>query len=431
MPYGFAHSTEGYNHIKVNKVCEDASGHYSDEIMSVVVVADGHGSDNYPRTDHGSYFAVQAATQAIKEFVHTITSDGLNVAEASDSYMEQLVKNILSHWYAAVEQDIARYPFSEQELEKVAEKYKRRYLAGERVEKAYGTTLIAVCETKDFWFGLQIGDGKCVCIMSDGSIEEPIPWDDDCQANITTSICDSEAFDEFRYCFRSDKPIATFIGTDGVDDSYANDEELHGLYRSMLTIFVEHGAEIGSKEVKDFLPNLSRKGSGDDISVAGLVTTSISPAFLTLLKAQSEFAEAKSSQEKLEREVALASETLEYVSKAMQKAKASFETAAQKVDDAQAAVSNARNAYAEAIRRYERATVGLNLAKQNYETSVETKTINEGLAVSTAVESEVPDNLAIEVEPEAPSDVVTEAESEALAETIVGIEKKSEDTEET
>lgn len=368
MLYDFAFSKQGHNHIKVDKVCEDASGHYSDDIMSIAVVADGHGSDNYPRTERGSYFAVKAAIHSIKEFVHTVEHDAIDIAASSEAHLEQLAKNILAHWYGSVEHDVAQSPFTTEELAKIAEKYKRRYLSGERTEKAYGTTLIAVCETADYWFGIQIGDGKCVCIMPDGSAQEPIPWDDDCQSNVTTSICDSEAIDEFRYCFleKDRKPIATFVGTDGIDDSYANSEELHSLYRSIWTIFVEHGSDVGAKEVEDFLPGLSRKGSGDDVSIAGIITASISPTFLSLLKAQCEYAKAKDAQQRLEREVVLAAETREYVISAMQKAKASYELAAQKVDDADAAVSSAQKAHSDALMRFEQATLDLNLAMNAY-----------------------------------------------------------------
>ena len=64
--YQFAHSVQGYNHIKANKVCQDASGECHFEDVSIIAVADGHGSDNYIRTDRGSRFAVSAALTAIK-----------------------------------------------------------------------------------------------------------------------------------------------------------------------------------------------------------------------------------------------------------------------------------------------------------------------------------------------------------------------------
>ena len=67
--YQFAHSVQGYNHIKANKVCQDASGECHFEDVSIIAVADGHGSNNYIRTDRGSKFAVSAALTAIKAFV--------------------------------------------------------------------------------------------------------------------------------------------------------------------------------------------------------------------------------------------------------------------------------------------------------------------------------------------------------------------------
>ena len=291
--YDFAFSEQGYNHIKSDKVCQDSSGHYSDNSMAVVVVADGHGSDNYPRTDRGSSFAVEATITAIKEFVKTVEDSAIDISEDSDSYLEQLAKNILANWYAAVDADLEKYPFSEEELSKVSDKYKKKYISGQRLEKAYGTTLIAACQTKNYWFGIQIGDGKCVCISQDGSMYEPIPWDEDCQANITTSICDSEAIEEFRYCFMKESPVATLMGTDGIDDSYANFEEMYVLYRSILAIFAEHGCETGKNEIQAFLPGLSRKGSGDDVSIAGIVSTTLSTTFIEVLKAQCEYSNAK------------------------------------------------------------------------------------------------------------------------------------------
>ena len=79
-----------------------------------------------------------------------------------------------------------------------------------------------------------------------------------------------------------------------------------------------------------------------------------------------EYAKAKDAQQRLEREVVLAAETREYVISAMQKAKASYEMAAQKVNDADAAVSSAQKAYSDALMRFEQATIDLNLAMNAY-----------------------------------------------------------------
>ena len=365
--YDFAFSEQGYNHIKSGKVCQDSSGHYADNSMAVVVVADGHGSDNYPRTDRGSNFAVEATITAIKEFVKTAEASAIDISEDSDSYLEQLAKNILANWYAAVDADLEKYPFSEEELSKVSDKYKKKYLSGQRLEKAYGTTLIAACQTNHYWFGLQIGDGKCVCISQDGSMYEPIPWDEDCQANITTSICDSEAIEEFRYCFMTECPVATLMGTDGIDDSYANSEEMYVLYRSILAIFAEHGCETGENEIKAFLPGLSRKGSGDDVSIAGIVSAALSTTFIEVLKAQCEYSNAKTQREQAEREVTLAAEKQEYVLSAMKKAKMNYDLCVQKATEAQKALETAKCTQETAIKRFNAAEIALSDATAAYQ----------------------------------------------------------------
>lgn len=368
--YEFAFSEQGYNHIKADKVCQDSSGHYSDDLMAIVVVADGHGSDNYPRTDRGSSFAAEATITAIRDFVKTVEDSAIDISVDSDSYLEQLAKNILANWYAAVDADLEKYPFSEEELEKVSDKYKNRYLSGERQEKAYGTTLIAACQTKNYWFGLQIGDGKCVCISQDGSMFEPIPWDDDCQANVTTSICDADAIDEFRYFFTRECPIATLMGTDGIDDSYANSEEMYVLYRSILAIFAEYGRAVGETEIKEFLPGLSRKGSGDDVSIAGIVSSTLSPVFIELLKAQSRYINAKAQKEKAEHELTLAEEKHEYILSAVNKAKLTYEQSMQKATDAQAALETARLDAEEAITSFTEAEASLQNAVYAYQASL-------------------------------------------------------------
>lgn len=375
--YDFAFSEQGYNHIKADKVCQDSSGHYSDDSMAVVVVADGHGSDNYPRTDRGSSFAVEATITAIREFVKTVEDSVIDISEDSDSYLEQLAKNILANWYAAVDADLEKYPFSEEELSKVSDKYKKRYMSGQRQEKAYGTTLIAVCQTRNYWFGMQIGDGKCVCISQDGSMYEPIPWDEDCQANITTSICDSEAIEEFRYCFMKECPVATLMGSDGIDDSYADAEEMYVLYRSILAIFAEHGRETGESEIQAFLPGLSRKGSGDDVSIAGIVSASLSSTFIEVLKAQCEYSNAKAHREQAEREVILAVEKQEYVLSAMKKAKMNYDLCVQKATEAQEAIDVAQCTQENAIKRFEAAEIALSTAVTVYQSSIISENTDE------------------------------------------------------
>ena len=291
--FAFSATETGYNHRKVEKGCEDASNFYTDDKMRICAVADGHGSDNYPRTERGSKYAVETAIECIVNFVNTATvNDVLPDEKNHYSYMMQLVTSILRIWHEKVENDYKANPFTEKELEKVSEKYKQIYLSSDenerKIEKAYGCTLIAFVCTDEYSFGMQIGDGKCVVVDKEGNFIEPIPWDENCQMNITTSICDSDARNEFRFYISANMPVAVFCSSDGIDDSYARPEEIYATYRSMLKIFIEHGIDEGKKEIKEFLPVLTKSGSGDDVSIALIIDTDRIVVLSELLEKQSE-----------------------------------------------------------------------------------------------------------------------------------------------
>jgi len=332
----FASSAQGANHIKVNKVCQDASGSYSDGLTSIIAVADGHGSDNYPRTQKGSAFAVDAAIGAIRDFVEAAEQFGIDVYAEQKGRFRDLSLNILKRWYGSVNSDLESHPFLEAELGKVSDSYKKRYSSGERCEKAYGTTLIAVCATPNYWFGLHIGDGKCVAIDKNGECFEPIPWDANCQANITTSICDSDAIDEFRFFCGQEFPLGIFIGSDGIDDSYAGDVELYDLYRTVLCLFAEQGAAVGKNEIKDFLPGISKSGSGDDVSMAGLIRSSISRDSMAWVSARKEYETARREFQRCDKEAIVAEEKYIYIQDELQKTKETCANAKERLEHASA-----------------------------------------------------------------------------------------------
>lgn len=159
----------------------------------------------------------------------------------------------------------------------ISEKARKRYTQDGRIESAYGTTLISVAMTKEYWFGIHIGDGKCVAINPEGKFVQPIPWDKKCFLNATTSICDSDALTSFRHFYSEKLPVAVFVGSDGIDDCFSNNEQLYNLYKTILYSFgtEEFGDAINA--LKDYLPRLSAKGSGDDVSIAAMLDFDLVP----------------------------------------------------------------------------------------------------------------------------------------------------------
>ena len=395
--YQFAHSVQGYNHIKANKVCQDASGECHFEDVSIIAVADGHGSDNYIRTDRGSKFAVSAALTAIKDFVQEARENHLSAVPDSETELIQISKNILARWYTQVDNDIACEPFQPEELAKVSEKYKQRYASGQYNAKAYGTTLIAVCMTNEGWFGIHIGDGKCVELLENGTLCEPIPWDEACEQNITTSICDSDAIEEFRYVIQKDSPAAIFIGSDGIDDSYSSEMELHELYRNIFIVFAEHGAEVGSNEVRDYLPKITRRGSGDDVSIAGVIRTDLSKDAVDKIKLCGEEIRLKAQLEKAERTHQSAIEKKNYIENNMERNRAELQKLTERLADAEAGLRASEDALYKAQAEWKSLQARLNALERNAAGNIATQTkdiavpasyTEDAISVQTAAESE-------------------------------------------
>lgn len=280
MDYRVFHTkVQGASHIASGLVCQDNAGSRKTEDYCAIALADGHGSARYCRSERGSRFAVEAALACIDEFMQSMKADkamraALDERENWDRIFSQLEKSILAAWHQKIEEDFAGQPFQEEELEQVDERYRKYYLEGENVEKAYGSTLIAVCQTEEFWFGLHIGDGKCVSLGRDKTFSEPIPWDDKCFLNETTSLCGGDALMDFRYVMRpGEQPAATFIASDGIDDCFSAADEnrqLYAFYDKVAELFALYEEGFAQQQLEEYLPILSEKGSRDDMSVAML-----------------------------------------------------------------------------------------------------------------------------------------------------------------
>lgn len=258
----------GASHKKAKKPCQDASVSLNRNDYILTAVCDGHGGEDYFRSDRGSEFAVKAVKQCMSdENILPMLAHFANDKERVNEMLVQLEKSIISVWNDFVESDYAEEPFTEDELESVNPQMRFRYAIGEKIECAYGTTMLVNVITDDFWFGIHIGDGECVTVDSEGVFSHPIPHDDNCVYNYTTSICDRTAIYNMRHHFSTELPTALFIASDGVDNCFVSDEKLHGFYSMIMKSFDDYDESVAILELLDYLPKMSQKGSGDDISL--------------------------------------------------------------------------------------------------------------------------------------------------------------------
>lgn len=265
--YAFHAITRGSSHIPAGKPCQDYAASSYTKDYAIGIVADGHGSERYFRSERGARYAVEV-TMAILEELLTSTRNMRQLPEGD--WQKQIAASIISRWNDRIEQDRAEEAFTDEELGALTDSDRQEIEAG-RWQFAYGTTLIAAVLTRDCLFGLQIGDGKCVAVDAAGQMQQPIPWDERCFLNRTTSLCDNDAISLFRFAYMTrDLPVAVFVASDGVDDTYTTDERLYAFYQALWKM-LQADTDKAVADLQDFLPRMSEQGSHDDISIAGVI----------------------------------------------------------------------------------------------------------------------------------------------------------------
>ncbi len=289
----------GESHKDAGKPRQDCSLAESAGLFTIGVICDGHGGERYFRSDVGARAASAAARKCAEEFVRNadeslfrdapFTQFGTAAAEAEkkksgrsdvrDAMFRQLFASIIFDWRKNVESHARANPVSDNERKKVPQEHIEAFEKtdgdGNRtgIEKTYGCTLICFVQTKSYWFAFHIGDGKCISFSADKdghiSWDEPVPEDRECFLNTTTSICDANAINEFRYCYggRNTFPLAVFLASDGIDDSFGEDSNLANFYVQILKKIVRSSPDEAKSELDSTLPELSVHGSKDDKSV--------------------------------------------------------------------------------------------------------------------------------------------------------------------
>ena len=284
-------SCQGESHIATGKVCQDYSySNVYENGNAIAIVCDGHGGKRYFRSDIGAKIAAEVTEHKVKTFIEEVglsllknkpfTQHGTISEQISNQDFDktsnierafrQLFGSIIYEWNAEVLAHATQNPISELEKEGLEDRWIKEFQENVNLEKVYGCTLIVYAYTPDFWIAFQIGDGKCFACDSAGNWDEPIPWDERCFLNKTTSICDSSAIDEFRYCYEGDGqfPIAVILGSDGIDDSFGSEENQANFYVQILKSIAKSGLDATLSEIETTLPQLSKIGSQDDMSIA-------------------------------------------------------------------------------------------------------------------------------------------------------------------
>jgi serine/threonine protein phosphatase PrpC len=239
----------------------------------VLSVSDGHGSPKCFRSDRGSRFAVKKAAYLVSEFLDERRGK-FDVAEI-ESEKNHLAKEFVKRWREAVEADLKKEPFTEKEFENLEKKSdaRARKLIEENPLLAYGATSLTVAVEEDFILYLQLGDGDILNVSAAGEVAKPLAEDPRLLANETTSLCLPKAEKDFRFFVRKisadDSPAMILLSTDGYLNSFSSEAGFFQAGTDILEMLAgEDGFDAVNDNLKSWLEEATRMGSGDDCTVA-------------------------------------------------------------------------------------------------------------------------------------------------------------------
>jgi serine/threonine protein phosphatase PrpC len=257
-------TTIGLSHKKSGLPCQDYSACLQKAGFVIAAVADGHGAEPYFRSGRGSELAVTIGIMAAEEFIREFPLTELKTPDDINRQLSQLEKCIISSWGDEVYEDFNARPYSDDEIAKLPTDWG----FDDYIYSVYGTTLLVAAVTDSYWFGLQIGDGRTLVMSETGDWSEPVPWDEKCFLNATTSLCDTDAADEFRHFYSDKLPAAIFLCTDGVSESYRERSDLYRILKQLSRVLASQNKFNGKRVVDKLLPDISELGNRDDASLS-------------------------------------------------------------------------------------------------------------------------------------------------------------------
>ena len=260
----FGESVQGASHIRNGRECQDSLKKLEkDENTVILAVADGHGSDSCPYSKTGSYVAVNVFCKILGDYLETydgqpellltfLKREGVTkVAQAIDAEWKRRILKIHAN--------CKREALSDAEGNKDKE----------AIYKMYGSTLLGLVITKEFLFAFQLGAGDIVKVSETGV--QNIIEADKILGTETHSLSKAQAWKKAITFIKKQEeneplPVMYMLSSDGMANSYKNDDEFKKTCSDYFDLLKEHGAKAVSDNLKAWLSETSELGCGDDIT---------------------------------------------------------------------------------------------------------------------------------------------------------------------
>ena len=284
-------SIRGYTHIQRNLECQDRKLSRELEDGSLVLsVADGHGSRSCPYSGTGAELAVNTFCKLIDELHSDFQNAGdlvdfqnaedlvdfQNAEDRSGFQNAEDLSGFLNHqgglkfaqtveraWKEAV-QTIHREKGLPMPMTQTGEEDLNA------LYRLYGTTLLGLLIAPTFVFAFQIGDGD-ITYVDDGGVQ-PVVVADKLLGVESHSLCSREAWKKAVSAvhfqpWEQHLPCAFLLSTDGLSNSYADDEAFGQTCAQYFEALKTYGPDTVEENLPEWLSETSRLGCGDDTTL--------------------------------------------------------------------------------------------------------------------------------------------------------------------
>lgn len=259
---GFSYSVMGASHAKRGIVCQDASAYKIGNGFAAAVVADGHGGKKYFRSNVGSRCAVEAALETIEHFYADPDEFDMRFRTDHNRLLKRIEKYAISLWNEKTMDHLLKNPLTQEEVNR----FSFNEFEDIPPESYYGTTMVCAVMARGYSWGIQIGDGSLVAVFEDGEASMIMDYEEANPANITSSMCNANAFDMFASFYTEKRPVTIVVSTDGLYTSFGSDREFLDYHTIIAGQLSEPNAFFDS--LKNNMEKRSHFGTEDDISVS-------------------------------------------------------------------------------------------------------------------------------------------------------------------
>ena len=259
---------KGATHVRNQMPCQDNKKiiKISDEI-TIIALADGHGSSKCPRSDRGSMIAVNSFYHIMKKYLEIYGEDEEDITHLMTFLNREgdvrFAQDVCEEWQARVKQSFYKNKVEGMTNEDGSIKWPS-------VFSLYGTTLLGMLITDSFVFSFQIGDGDISAVTKDEV--EPLVEPEKFLGTETHSLSKPDAWRKsvtsvHRLEAESRESYMYILSTDGFANSYTSDKEYQKTCRDYLQMIRKYGIDVVQKNLKKWLTETSELGCGDDITV--------------------------------------------------------------------------------------------------------------------------------------------------------------------